>query len=904
MKIYVLSFAHLWELMDCENMINDVMKSINVDNSSQEVKKEKPDIISDYEEHHVHSISIDDENIYSNSFEHLLDELNWIDKVVRRHITKYNSVNQGEIDDFLGLFTSEEEVNAILQTRPFGPDEDACMHQELDEIEIIHREIKKKKVESINNGKKLRLSILEEIFHLSPFDVDVLLICLAVELDLRYEKLYSYLQNDVTRKRPSIDLMINLFCSSWDDRMKARQHFTGTAPLIKNRIVHLDDQDHGDLFPLLTRSVKVDERVINYLLEFDEIDPRIRNYSTLIEPKKSFDDLIVSEELKSALNGLVTWHSHDDAVIFEFHGPYGTGKKLTAEVICHEFGKTLLIVDSKALVEENSFEMLTIILRECLLQDSILFLEGFDILLEDESSRFTVINLLEKLDKFQKWIFLSGEQFRQLPDVIKKHNIYSFAFPLPSFTNRKKLWESLLNEIHNVSNDVETNALSSKFKLSGGQIRDAIFTACNIAMARNPENFELTTTDLYQGCKVQSSTNLSTFANKIEPYYTWKDIVLPKDTKEQLKEICGYIKHKGTVYSDWGFDTKLSLGKGLNVLFSGSSGTGKTMAAEVIAKVVGLDIYKIDLSGVVSKYIGETEKHLNKIFLEAETSNAILFFDEADALFGKRSEIRDSHDRYANIEVNYLLQKMEEHEGIVILASNYIQNIDEAFQRRMHFKIDFPLPDKELREKIWRKIFPKETPINIPQVYLSDIKNVAHLVGKLCDDRNPLSKHFQENVIVDLRKFIDILNYKDDIHIRNFTMVLVDDLNKLINTGRLYDEQRFANVPLKPETKKLSKGNPEGKDRIRLNRLLLEEVYPNEIAQSYIDFDFLSQLKIAGGNIKNIALSSAFLAVGESSAIRMEHIIRATKREFQKMEKLCMAEDFGDYYNMLEVRKK
>jgi SpoVK/Ycf46/Vps4 family AAA+-type ATPase len=165
------------------------------------------------------------------------------------------------------------------------------------------------------------------------------------------------------------------------------------------------------------------------------------------------------------------------------------------------------------------------------------------------------------------------------------------------------------------------------------------------------------------------------------------------------------------VYGEWGFDRKLSLGKGLNVLFSGPPGTGKTMGAEVIARELGLDLYRIDLSQVVSKYIGETEKNLDRIFNAAENSNAILFFDEADALFGKRSEVRDSHDRYANIEISYLLQKMEEYQGVSMLATNLRQNLDEAFVRRLQAIIEFPFPNEEYRRKIWEGVFPAEAPL-------------------------------------------------------------------------------------------------------------------------------------------------------------------------------------------------
>ena len=201
-----------------------------------------------------------------------------------------------------------------------------------------------------------------------------------------------------------------------------------------------------------------------------------------------------------------------------------------------------------------------------------------------------------------------------------------------------------------------------------------------------------------------------TILRKITPEYKWEDIVLPADRLEQLREVCNHVKYRDRVYGEWGFDRKLSLGKGLSVLFAGPSGTGKTMAAEIIAGALGLDLYKIDLSTVVSKYIGETEKNLSRIFVEAETSNAILFFDEADALFGKRSEVKDSHDRYANIEIGYLLQRMEEYEGVVILATNFRKNMDEAFVRRLHFTVEFPFPNEEDRHRIWQGIWPGDTP--------------------------------------------------------------------------------------------------------------------------------------------------------------------------------------------------
>ena len=211
-----------------------------------------------------------------------------------------------------------------------------------------------------------------------------------------------------------------------------------------------------------------------------------------------------------------------------------------------------------------------------------------------------------------------------------------------------------------------------------------------------------------------------------------------------LREICNHVKYRDRVYGDWGFGRKLALGKGLAVLFAGPSGTGKTMAAGIIAAELGLDLYKIDLSTVISKYIGETEKNLSRVFEEAETSNAILFFDEADALFGKRSEVRDSHDRYANVEVGYLLQRMEEYEGVAILATNLRKNMDDAFVRRLHFTVDFPFPDEEDRHRIWKGIWPQDTPLDATidldllasryEVAGGNIKNIAVAAAFLAAD--------------------------------------------------------------------------------------------------------------------------------------------------------------------------
>ncbi|MCK4937538.1 MAG: ATP-binding protein [Methanosarcinales archaeon] len=675
-------------------------------------------------------------------------------------------------------------MNTILQN-PLGEfKSNPISDSEQEHIDTITREINQKKKNSIKKGKELRLHLLADLFNLKSFEIDILLIALAPEFDLRYEKLYSYLQNDVTKKLPQVDLAMHLLFTSIEERIKGREYFSPEAPLIKNRIIHLLNNDQGGTSSLVSNFMKVDERIVNFLTGSNEVDPGIRNFSKMIEPKSYNKDIISGEQAKNRLTELLTLHSQlDDPLILYFHGAYGAGKKTTSEVFCRELGIPLLIVDSHVLNSEKSVETLTLIIREAVLQNAYLYFEGFDSIFKDEEPVIPFNILFNKLDNFHGWIFLSGEDSWKQRTILKNHRFIDYTFSLPDFALRKQLWGVLLDCDQHISmnDDVDCETLANKFNFSGGQIKDAINTASNIAMIKNPVECTISLSDFYQGCKAQSNQNLETLAKKIESFHSWDDLVLPEDNTDQLKEVSGNVKYKGTVYYDWGFDRKLSLGNGLNILFSGPSGTGKTMAAGIISGEVGLDLYKIDLSSIVSKYIGETEKNLKKIFKEAETSNAILFFDEADALFGKRSEVKDSHDRYANIETNYLLQKMEEHNGIVILATNFKKNMDDAFLRRLHFNIEFPFPDVKQREQIWKQIFPEETPI-----------------------------------------------------------------------------------------------------------------------ENGVDYKFLASFKITGGNIRNIALNAAFLAAGDSHIIAMEHIIRAIKREFQKMGKLCTQGEFGKYHALVK----
>jgi SpoVK/Ycf46/Vps4 family AAA+-type ATPase len=308
-------------------------------------------------------------------------------------------------------------------------------------------------------------------------------------------------------------------------------------------------------------------------------------------------------------------------------------------------------------------------------------------------------------------------------------------FSEPDYAARVLLWERSLAQAGADFAAEEIEALADRFVFTPGQIEYAVATALDARTmrARGRRSKRLDADGLFAAARRQSGHALGRLAVKAVTIYTWEDLVLPDATLQRLREIAAAIEFRHVVYSEWGFGRQSAAGTGLKTLFAGDSGTGKTMAAGIIAKGLGLEMYKIDLSGVVSKYIGETEKNLDRIFRAAACSNAILFFDEADALFGKRSEVRDAHDRYANIEVAYLLQKLEEFEGIVILASNLSKNIDEAFSRRMHYVVDFPMPSESERIELWRRMFPRQVPLGADVDFPFLAKQFAIAGGDICN---------------------------------------------------------------------------------------------------------------------------------------------------------------------------
>ncbi len=655
---------------------------------------------------------------YQNNLEHLKDELGKLDLLIQVRIVAFRQAGQTPFPtDPTHMYISHEEVDQLLKPLPAWQGVRAASKDIQVSLERHQQELRKKVGHSLQQGIFLALPQLTHIFSLSPFEVEILLICLAPELDRKYDKLYAYLQDDITRKKPSVDLVLDLLCASEAERWEARSYFSPQSPLFRTgMLTFIEDVQSPSGSSDLARFLKLDARILNYLLGTNHVDAQLVNCSKLILPHSNTEAIFIDPSIQKNLLQFMQHHFSDQSkhrkkLVIHLHGSYGVGKKELAASLCKTLQIPLLILDLPLLLKAPAQieSQLKLAFREGLLQQAALFLEGIDPISDPQESH-RLKYLAQAISQYGWLTFLAGEKaWVQQPGQFEGSLFQSIQLPLPDTSLRKAAWAHHLSPLNIEETHTWEEALANQFRLSPGQIRDAV-QSMQAQKKRSKSN--ITCADLFKACREQSNQKLNEMARKITAHSDWNDIILPDAQLTQLKEICTQVKHRAQVFGVWGFEQKLSYGKGLSVLFSGPPGTGKTLAAEVIAHALGLDCYKIDLSGLVSKYIGETEKNLSKVFQEAETSNAILFFDEADALFGKRTEVSDAHDRYANIETSYLLQKMEEYEGIVILATNLRDNMDEAFTRRIRFIIEFPFPDIEQRLAIWKRHFPKQAPLS------------------------------------------------------------------------------------------------------------------------------------------------------------------------------------------------
>jgi hypothetical protein len=614
------------------------------------------------------------------------------------------------------LYIADDEVDRLIGEDSRSRSESGAVQRLRHELRGLEERIQARVARSIEEGIYLALPDLVRLFALSRSEYRAVLVCLAPELDGKYETLYAYLHDDVTRRRPSVALVADL-----DGEDDAQRHtlLTDHGALVRAEIL----QKSGD-----PASLRLDPRILAFVLDRSHIDSRLLGLAQVFPAASAEREIFVDPAIEQRVARLLERFGTSDAkrLVLHLHGPEGVGRREFALKACARLGCPLVTLDAKALLRSGpDYErLLRLAFRESLLMRAAIYLEDAQALLGEEAG--PQLTLVARAAAEYGWlVFIGGEEPWSRPGVFSDASFYSVGLPMPDATRREAAWRRSLSG-HQVP-DSWAGELAGQYRLTPGRIDDAVASAALEAAARGGSS-RLELGDLYRASRQQSRHRLGELAVKIEPQASWEQLILPADQVAQLREMCSQVRHQHEVLGEWGFGRTASRSRGISALFSGPPGTGKTLAAEVVAAELQLDLYKVDLSGVVSKYIGETEKNLARIFQEAETSNAILFFDEADALFARRTKVADAHDRYANIETSYLLQRVEAYEGIVVLATNLRENIDEAFTRRIRFIIEFPFPDERSRRRIWAAHFPDEAPLS-PDIDLDYLARELEIAG-------------------------------------------------------------------------------------------------------------------------------------------------------------------------------
>ena len=650
--------------------------------------------------------------------------LDLLEQRVRATVTRRRSNDPDADDPYRGLYISDEHVDRLFDPTP-APDP----------------------WPRVDNAPGDKLDALAREFGLDDADIELLLISLAPDLDPRFERLYGYLQDDVTRRRAGIGLALEL-CGLTPLSASARARVS-TGPLVTSALVVVEEQER----PFLTRSLLVPDRVVAHLLGDDTPDPGLASLMAQVFP---WDPGNASE-----LAGVL----RQGASCFVRESADGLGRSVAAAAFA-ALGMPVLALDLCRLDDAKPEEIATLAGRETAMTGSGLVVGPVECLAE----RTGGIEAFASLDRPLVLVGKGGWD----PSWSSRSPI-TFETPVPTEERRASLWRAVLNG--DCRDDLDPGQAAGHFQLGPQQIvRSAEVARRRAALEDRP----IEGPDLHVAARSQNAAGLERLARRVKPDVAWDDLVLPLDALQQLREIGDRTRYGDKVLGDWRMGST-SRGRGTTALFAGPSGTGKTMGAEALAGELGFDLYAVDIATVVDKYIGETEKNLDRIFSEAAGINGVLFFDEADALFGKRSEVRDSHDRYANVEVAYLLQRMEQFEGIAILATNLRANLDDAFTRRLQAVIEFPMPDEVHRRQIWERC-----------------------LGSIAPRSSDLDLVF--------------------------------------------------------------------------------------CAHSF---------ELSGGNIRNITLAAAFLAARANGRIEMEHLVRATEREYRKLGRLCTEREFGEYHSLV-----
>ncbi len=630
---------------------------------------------------------------YENTQQHLKDILFWIDLCLYECLALETKTDSGISTP--GWTMSAKNAYLLLGNK-YANHSKQELRKLREEQELT---IDKREAANLENGASSKFLKIYSAFKLDRLDRKILILALAPELDGRYAQIFGFLNDDLTRRYPTATILAQLLLSDDAQGWNIREKFTNDGAFANYKLLLFEG---AETLPGSEKSILPSPELIKFLLSQKNHKSNYAPYINVFEPSNV--DSINRQSKNSLHEKLLSWHelaiqSQEDTPIIQLIGNEATRLWFVRNTIDAKY--TVVVFDLAALefhdtqgLIDNCFAAA----RVALLHDAILLITGRSTLPHD---RFEWLDML---------------LIAELYPVVSKVAVHGASAWLIQCS--RPVW---LVEREKLSVARRTSIWKERARLQGLILSDT--NAFSIASSVKFEEPEIDATLRLCGKKIEKLDLLQTSARRvirsavpsmvyrIEATFDWDDIILPDTVLTQMHKISGHVRYAGKVLDDWGYCKRMPYGQGVTVLFSGASGTGKTMAAQIIAGELGVDIFQVDLAKTISKYIGETEKNLKEVFEAAEKASAVLVFNEADALFGKRSEVRDAHDRYANVEVSYLLQQMETYTGLAILTTNLRQNLDSAFLRRLRFVVEFPLPEANDREAIWARVFPPNAPL-------------------------------------------------------------------------------------------------------------------------------------------------------------------------------------------------
>lgn len=655
---------------------------------------------------------------------HLLDDLlRFVDLLC----VAYSEINHNEDTPYSnrGLVITEEQFYEALFSTALYKTVEPPLPDALSAAEQIRSRVHATEL----GGTTPALVSLCRRFKLDEFESFCLLLSCCVDLDRKYERIFGFLQNDITVSRPTLGLAMSLFS------LLREVNTTEVYALLDRQrplnAVLLQDWSEASGKSVLARPMAVQKRVLFELMDIPSpyVDDLAHFCHTL---EGDGETLLLREDLIASGSRFIARALSEErlpgapARVLYLHGAVGVGKTFVLNQIAKQTQSAFCVVDMERLREEPSSALaglLGMVTVQCLLDGTLPCLDHIHF---DTPNLYNLtVAAVAHLSRWFPILALCADAPWRFDRDLDAEYLPLELLP-PTSVQRQQLWAHFVKEQNCPLHNVEPSELASRYQITPKQIRHLVQNLKqNSGLAGEQTG---TLQQIAQAIRESTENKLGDIAHRLPAPFVWSDLQVPEDSEFLLRRAADRIRHSYQVNDCWGFRKKLPYGRGLSILLYGPPGTGKTMAAQVLANEIGLDLFRVDLSQVMDKYIGETEKKLGKLFAVAENANCVLFFDEADALFSKRTDVSDSKDKYANVETSYLLQRIEQYSGISILATNSVRNFDEAFRRRVTYYINIPMPDQATRRKIWETVFPAELPI-APSVRFDELAEHFELSG-------------------------------------------------------------------------------------------------------------------------------------------------------------------------------